>query len=59
MRTWVRRILGALLALAGLIWLLQGVRVLPGSFMTGSTTWTLIGAACILAGASLALRVRR
>ena len=29
------RIVGALLVLVGAVWILQGVNILPGSFMTG------------------------
>ena len=56
---WVRPIVGILIVAVGAIWLLQGIRVLPGSFMTGSMRWTLIGAGCICVGAVVALRGRR
>ena len=51
----VRLVLGILLVLTGVVWLLQGVGVLPGSFMTGERIWAIIGGACILLGASLLL----
>jgi hypothetical protein len=51
--TWLRQLLGAVLALAGAIWLLQGVGVLRGSFMTGSTLWAVIGAGCLVGGGGL------
>ncbi len=37
-------ILAALIFLAGFIWFLQGVNVLPGSFMTGDPQWAVNGA---------------
>ncbi len=53
-------VLGAVLFLTGLVWLLQGVRVMPGSFMTGSTRWAIIGAILIvLGGATLVLGALR
>jgi hypothetical protein len=45
-------VLGAVMFLAGVVWFLQGVRVIPGSFMTGSTRWAIIGAILIIAGAA-------
>ena len=43
-------IIGGLLLVLGAIWFLQGVNVLPGSFMTGQTKWAVIGAGCVVAG---------
>ena len=36
-------ILGALLVLIGVVWFLQGINVLPGSFMTGQRVWARNG----------------
>jgi hypothetical protein len=51
------RILATILAgpciLVGLIWILQGVNVLPGSFMTGHIQWAVFGV--ILAAVGIAL----
>ena len=33
-----------LLDLTGIVWILQGIGVLPGSFMTGQIVWAAIGA---------------
>jgi hypothetical protein len=41
---------GILLLLAGAVWLLQGLNVLPGSFMTGQAFWALMGAVCLVVG---------
>jgi hypothetical protein len=45
--------LGVLLILAGGVWFLQGINVLPGSFMTGQTRWAIYGAVAIVVGAGL------
>ena len=34
----------------GAVWFLQGMRVLPGSFMTGSSFWAVTGAAAVVLG---------
>jgi len=46
-------IIAGLLILTGSIWLLQGINILPGSFMTGQTKWAIIGIAALLAAALL------
>jgi hypothetical protein len=52
--------LGALLALVGLVWTLQGANLLGGSFMSGSPLWLVIGLGCLVVGAGLVLvAVRR
>lgn len=45
-----RRVLGVALAVVGAVWLLQGISVLPGSFMSGSTLWATIGLVLLLVG---------
>jgi len=52
-------ILGALLALFGTIWFLQGIDVLPGSFMTGQIRWAVYGGIAMVAGAALLLKANR
>jgi hypothetical protein len=44
-------IFGAILVVLGTVWFLQGINVLPGSFMTGQTQWAVYGAAAVAAGA--------
>lgn len=45
---------GILLALAGGIWILQGLNVIVSdSFMTGDRTWVVIGAATVVGGLAL------
>lgn len=48
---------GALLAVAGLIWTLQGFNVpfAPKSFMTGDPVWVILGMVTLLAGLILAI----
>lgn len=48
-----------LLILVGGIFLGQGVGLIPGSFMTGSATWAVIGAVMVLGGAALVVGVAR
>jgi hypothetical protein len=42
--------LGTILILAGTVFFLQGVNVLPGSFMTGQREWAFYGGIFILTG---------
>lgn len=39
-------IFGAVLVLIGSVWFLQGINVLPGSFMTGQIRWRCTGGLC-------------
>jgi hypothetical protein len=41
---------GVLLGLTGVVWILQGFNVLPGSFMTGQMIWAYIGIAVSMIG---------
>jgi len=52
-------IVGAVLVLSGAIWFLQGINVLPGSFMTGQIRWALYGGIAVAAGISLLLAANR
>ena len=47
----VLSIIGVLLILAGGVWFLQGINVLPGSFMTGQIQWAFYGALAVIVGA--------
>ena len=53
------RVIGALLAVIGVIWFLQGINVLPGSFMTGQMQWAIYGGIAFVAGVALLLAARR
>jgi hypothetical protein len=53
---------GSLITLAGVVFTLQGVGEIGGSFMSGTTTWAVAGPLIALAGLAvvvLALRPRR
>ena len=50
---WVLIVLGGLMVIMGGTWLLQGVGILPGSFLTGQTFWAVVGALVLVAGAVL------
>lgn len=44
------KIIAILLAAAGVVFFLQGVNVLPGSYMTGDPQWAINGAVMALVG---------
>jgi hypothetical protein len=51
MRRWIFLVLGILLAVAGIVWILQGLNLLGQSGgMNGQHIWALIGLICTLAG---------
>jgi len=54
-----RIILAAALIIAGSVWILQGLSVLPGSFMTGQMQWTIYGGVAVLVGVGLLVLARR
>jgi hypothetical protein len=52
-------IVGVLFILMGGVWFLQGINLLPGSFMTGQTQWAIYGAVAILVGVLLLVFANR
>jgi len=58
MRT-VLTIVGVLLIFVGAVWFLQGINVLPGSFMTGQAQWAVYGAITFIVGLLALYRARR
>ena len=50
---------GLLITLAGVIFTLQGVGVIGGSFMSGTTTWAIAGPVIALAGLALVILALR
>jgi hypothetical protein len=52
-------IVAILLVLAGSTWFLQGINVLPGSFMTGQIRWAVYGGIAVAAGVALLLTANR
>jgi hypothetical protein len=55
----VLTIVGALLIFFGAVWFLQGINILPGSFMTGQTRWAIIGGVTLFGGVALMVIARR
>jgi uncharacterized membrane protein len=53
------RIVAILLIGMGVVWILQGVNILPGSFMTGQIQWAYRGAVAVIAGVVLLWAARR
>lgn len=43
-------IVGVVLVFFGGVWFLQGINVLPGSFMTGQIKWAVYGGIAFVAG---------
>jgi len=52
-------IVGGLLVLSGVVWFLQGINLLPGSFMTGQIRWAVYGGIAVASGIALLLGARR
>jgi hypothetical protein len=50
-----RIVLGVVLALAGVVWTLQGLGFVGGSFMSGATIWAVIGPVTTLVGLIVAM----
>lgn len=50
MRQVVLVVVGVAAAVAGVIWTLQGLGYVGGSFMSGATVWAVIGPVVALAG---------
>jgi hypothetical protein len=52
-------VLAAISMLGGIIWFLQGINVLPGSFMTGQLRWAIYGGIAFSGGLALIAWARR
>ncbi len=55
----VMLVIGAVLFLAGLLWILQGLDIIGGSGMSGHAIWAVIGAVVAIIGALLFVRTIR
>src|SRR5436190_19844478 len=55
----ILNIVGVLMILMGAIWFLQGINILPGSFMTGQIRWAVYGGATAFAGFGLVVARNR
>jgi hypothetical protein len=49
----VLKVISVLVFLAGGVWFLQGINVLPGSFMTGDPQWAINGAIMMVVAGGL------
>ncbi len=47
------KVIGVLVFLAGGVWFLQGINVLPGSYMTGDPQWAINGAIAMVIGGGI------
>ena len=52
-------ILAILLILTGGVWFLQGINVVPGSFMTGRNEWAVYGGIAVIVGIGLLVFAHR
>ena len=52
-------VLGVFCLLVGCVWILQGINILPGSFMTGQTKWAIYGGILVVAGIALLVSANR
>ena len=59
MRGGIWAIVGIVLAVAGSVFTLQGIGVLHGSSMTGSTTWAILGPVIAVTGIVIYARSTR
>ena len=50
---------GVLCLLLGCVWILQGINILPGSFMTGQTRWAIIGTIMVVVGIGILISANR
>jgi hypothetical protein len=55
----ILNIIGVLLILAGGVFFLQGINILPGSFMTGDPQWAINGGIMIVVAIVLMLWASR
>ena len=53
------KIFAILLVLMGGIWILQGINILPGSYMSGDPQWAINGTVTALIGAGMFWFVNR
>ena len=47
------KVFSVLVFLAGGVWLLQGINILPGSYMTGDPQWAINGGIAMAIGVGL------
>jgi hypothetical protein len=52
-------VVGVLAIIIGGIWFLQGIGILPGSFMTGQVQWAIYGGVVVIVGVGVLFWARR
>ncbi len=52
-------VVGLLLIVVGVVWILQGINVLPGSFMSGRPGYAVLGLVVAVVGLVILLRSAR
>jgi uncharacterized membrane protein HdeD (DUF308 family) len=52
-------VVAVLCLLMGCIWILQGINILPGSFMTGQTKWAIYGGLLVVVGIAVLISANR
>ncbi len=52
-------VVGLLLIAVGVVWILQGINVLPGSFMSGRPGYAVLGSVVTVVGLVILLRSAR
>jgi hypothetical protein len=55
----VRNVIGFICVFIGFIWIFQGLGVIKGSFMTGSSFWGIVGVIVALVGGGLLSKIGR
>jgi hypothetical protein len=50
---------GVLIMLMGVVWFLQGINILPGSFMTGQIRWAVYGGVAAVVGLGVVVASNR
>jgi len=56
---WFLNILGVLLILVGIVWILQGINILLGSFMSGQPLYAALGIVVAIIGIFLLVFANR
>ncbi len=46
----ILNLIAVVLMLVGVVWFLQGINVIPGSFMTGQSQWAIYGGIAFVVG---------
>ena len=55
----IRLVIAVIIGLAGLVWMAQGLGLLPGTVMSGSIFWAIVGAALVVVAVAIVANERR